>query len=68
MSDPFKPSVALLMKLGSAIVHADEYLSAGGHQFDRDAFASNLADPEVVAWLEAMDAQALLPRKRERDK
>lgn len=64
MSDPTKPSVALLCKLGSALVHADEYLSAGGHPLDRDAFSALLADAEVKVWLEQMAHAALVPVKR----
>lgn len=37
MSDVLKPSVGLLVKLGSALVHIEEYLSPHGHPYDRDA-------------------------------
>jgi hypothetical protein len=63
--DPLKPTPQLLVKLGSLIVHADEFLSPGGHQFDKDVFIFGLADPEVNAWLDAMTAKAFLPRKRQ---
>lgn len=56
------PSLALLMKLGSIAVHADEMLSTDGHEFDRVALKSLLTDPEVVAWIKKMGE--LLPRKR----
>lgn len=61
-TDPLKPSAALLCKLGSIVVHADEYLSPGGHAFDERAIAALLADVEVRRWVNAMGA--LLPQKR----
>lgn len=66
MPDPKNPSLALLSKLGSAIVHADEYLDPAGHghPFDRDTFQRLLADNEVREWLDGMHALALLPVKR----
>lgn len=64
MSDMLHPSPALLCKLASIIVHADEYLSEDGHQFDLDALKSSLHDPEVTQWLDAMSAASLAPRKR----
>lgn len=62
--DALKPSVALLCKLGSVIVHADELLSPTGHRFDRDAMKTVLLDPEVQEWLTAMGKMAMLPVKR----
>lgn len=64
MTDPFKPSPALLCKLGSALVHADEFLSPGKHAVDRTAFVALRDDPEVKAWLAQMNALAMLPVKR----
>lgn len=58
------PTPALLAKLGSIAVHADEFMGADGHAFDRTALVSLLADPEVVDWLKAMETLALVPRKR----
>ena len=58
------PTPSLLCKLASIAVHADEYLSLDGHQFDRDALQSGLSDPEVVEWIAAMSAAAMAPRKR----
>lgn len=61
--DPLKPSMQLLMKLGSIVVHADEGTSpTGGHVFDVSAARVLLDDPEVAAWIAAMGP--LLPRKR----
>lgn len=65
-SNPFKPDLATLVKLGSIAVHTDELLSRDGHAYDRVALQSLLADPDVQAWIKAMDAQGFLPKKRER--
>lgn len=62
--DALQPEVRLLTKLGSMIVHADEFMGAGGHEFDLEAFRSLLADPDVAGWLDSMRAMALLPLKR----
>lgn len=64
MSDVLKPSVSLLVKLGSLAVHADELISPDGHAFDRQAIAGLLNDPEVSMWLKQMDMLAFLPKKR----
>jgi hypothetical protein len=61
--DILKPSPALLCKLGSIIVHAEEGASAQGHPFDVIALRQLLADPEVKQWLDDMAAAALLPVK-----
>jgi len=61
---PLKPSVTLLVKLGSIAVHAHEYLGPHGHPFDRDILEDLLADSEVKAWLAAMEAMAMLPLER----
>lgn len=60
------PSAALLCKLASVIVHAEEYLSpkGDGHSLDLEAFRSNVADPEVQEWLAQMTAAAMAPKKR----
>lgn len=62
--DPFKPDAGLLCKIGSVVVHAEEAISPGGSTFDVEAIKSLLSDPAVRSWLEAMDAMALLPKKR----
>jgi hypothetical protein len=61
-TDPMQPSVTLLSKLGSAVVHAEELLSPHGHELDRTAFLALANDSEVRAWTKAMGP--LLPRKR----
>lgn len=62
--DPFKPSVALLAKLGSIAQHVDEAAGAKGHEFDWAAIRSLLADAEVSVWLDQMHKLALLPVRR----
>jgi hypothetical protein len=62
------PSAALLCKLASVAVHADEMLSADGHDFDRAALKAVLSDPEVIGWVEAMTDASLAPRKRMKDR
>jgi len=64
MSEPLKPNVSILVKLGSIAVHADELTSPSGHQFDAAALSQLLEDPEVKTWLAAMDKMAFLPKKR----
>jgi hypothetical protein len=60
--EALKPSAQLLCKLGSALVHADEYLSDDGREIDRKEFHERVADEEVQQWIEAMGP--LLPLKR----
>lgn len=64
MSKLLEPSAALLCKLASVAVHAEEFLSPDGHDLDRQALLSGLADPEVRECLDAMSAASLAPRKR----
>jgi hypothetical protein len=59
-----KPSLSLLVKLGSIVVHAQELLSPDGHQFDRIALDALMSDAEVRQWMKEMDAAAMLPKKR----
>ena len=64
MTDPLKPSPALLVKLGSIAVHVEEMLSPGGHDFDMIALQELLKDPEYAEWRKQMDAMAMLPLMR----
>lgn len=64
MSDPLKPSITLLVKLGSIAVHVEELLSPSGHQFARAALQTLLDDQEVIEWRKQMDKMAMLPVKR----
>lgn len=63
-ANPLLPQTALLAKIASLVVHADELLSPNGHQFDRDAFTSLIQDQEVREWIDAMTELALAPKKR----
>lgn len=60
------PSPALLAKLASALVHAEEYLDAAGrgHPFDKNAFDALLADPDIISWMAGMRDLEMLPVKR----
>lgn len=62
--DPLKPSPALLCKLASVAVHADELLSPTGHHFDHGALKSAMNDAEVGAWIAAMVKMGMAPVKR----
>jgi hypothetical protein len=62
--DVLSPSPQLLIKLGSALVHADEFLSPSGHPLDKNTFDSLMKDSDVKEWIEGMTKLALLPVKR----
>ena len=62
--DPLHPPLSLLVKLGSALVHADEFMSPGGHKFDKAALDTVANDVEVEEWLKAMDSMGFLPKRR----
>ena len=64
MTDPLKPSMSLLAKLGSIVVHVEEAMSSKQHKFDILALQQGIVDPEVVAWLGEMRKLALIPEKR----
>lgn len=57
-------SLALRVKLGSLIVHLEEYWSASGHVFDKVAVEELLRDVEVREFVRAMGHSGLLPVKR----
>lgn len=66
-----EPSLTLLCKLGSIVVHADELTEpvdarkgTAPHEFDLSALRALIDDPEVKEWIEAMGA--MLPLKRGR--
>ena len=62
--DPLQPGMAVLVKLGSIAVHADEYLSPDGCGVDANVIKGLLADIEIVVWLGKMQEKGLLPEKR----
>ena len=69
MDDPLKPSVQILARLGSAVVHAEEILSdpavaAMVNSLDRAAFWGLTNDEAVKEWIKAMDKKGLVARKR----
>lgn len=65
MKNPIQnPTATLMVKLGSIAVHVEEMLSPQGHAFDKIALEQLLKDREVTEWLMAMDAVALIPKKR----
>lgn len=61
MSDPLKPELTLLVKLGSIAVHADEFIDSG-HAFDKLAIVGLLEDDEIKQWIKAMGVY--MPLKR----
>ena len=63
-ANPLNPTPALLCKLGSIVIHAEELISSNGHAFDRHALEQLTTDPEVLEWRAQMDAMAMIPRKR----
>ena len=63
-TDPLQPSPSLLIKLGSLIVHHEEFTSDKGHPVDKVALDSLRADPEVAEWFTVMNKMAFLPVKR----
>ena len=60
----FSPTKGLLMKLGSIVVHADEWTGENPHDVDREAIRGLLDDEEVQEWLKAMTELQLVPQKR----
>ena len=64
MTDALKPSPSLLSKIGSIIIHLEEFESSDGHYFDRIVLQQLFNDPEVKEWLKQMNKLAMLPKKR----
>lgn len=62
--DILNPSPALLCKLASIAVHADELVSPDGHEFDGIALVCSLNDTEVSIWLAGMVKAGMAPVKR----
>ena len=67
MGDPLNPSASLLCKLGSIARHVEEGFSGAGHPLDLSTAGTLVEDTEVRAWMEQMEALALLPVKRDGD-
>lgn len=62
--DPLKPSPALLIAIGSLVVHYEELTSPDGHHFDKAVIDSLRNLPDVKEWFEKMTEMAFLPVKR----
>jgi hypothetical protein len=62
--NPLAPDVQTLVLLGSALIHAEEYMSENGHDVDKIAFDDVMNNPKVKAWVEQMNGLAMLPLKR----
>lgn len=62
MSDPLKPEIPLLLKLGAIVVYADEFLSETGSNFDLRAIEGLLRNEDVQQWIK--DMRVFLPLKR----
>lgn len=56
-------SLSLLVKLGSLVVHLQEWDEGNGAQGDWDAVCALVDDQEIADWL-ATFGPALLPEKR----
>lgn len=67
ITEALKPEAALLIKLGSLIVHYQEMNSGKGHLFDAEAIRGLEADLEVREWFDAMGKGAFLPVRRDWD-
>ena len=61
-SDPLKPSLSLLCKLGSIAVHVEEAMSDKRHRLDVEAIRGLLQDDEVKQWIKEMGV--FMPVKR----
>ena len=62
--DVLNPPPTVLIKLGSIIVHYEEWTSKTGHEFDKTTIDSLMEDINVKKWFEQMNEMALLPLKR----
>lgn len=59
-----KVTPALLVKLCSIAVHAEELTSGDGHPFDSESIKSLCGDADVVKWISQMRDMGLAPVKR----
>jgi hypothetical protein len=62
--NPLLPTPALLCKLASVVVHADEILSPNCHEFDVHAMKSLLQDDDIKNWISEMVKMGMAPVKR----
>lgn len=64
MTDPLRPSMILLAKLGSIIVHYEELSSPNGNEIDKMALRMLSGNADIIEWMRAMRELALIPEKR----
>lgn len=64
MSDVLKPTPQLLIKLGSIIVHYEEWTSVKGHELDKITIDAIMKQEDVKEWFKGMNEMALLPLRR----
>ncbi len=62
--DAMNPKLSVLVKLGSLLMHYQEFLSPQAHHTDRLAIQTLEKDHEVIEWVKAMQDLSLLPVKR----
>lgn len=61
---PLLPDAQTLIKLGSIIVHWEEYNSKNGHFLDLQTIEAMMEQDDVKKWFAEMNKMALLPLKR----
>ena len=66
MTDALNPTPQLLIKLGSIIVHWEEYNSKDGHFLDLQTIEAMMEQEDVKEWFSEMNKLALLPLKRKK--
>ena len=59
-----KPTPQLLIKIGSALVHAEEFFSIKGRPHDKIAFDAIMNSEEIREWIKEGTKEAFLPVKR----
>lgn len=62
--NPLAAEASTLIKVGSALVHALEFIGPSPAPEDKAALDRLLEDPEMSDWLVAMSERALLPVPR----
>lgn len=63
--DATKPSLSVIVKLGSIVVHVDELLSPDGRNLDKEVILNLMKDTEVKEWIAAATKAGFLPVKRQ---
>lgn len=65
-NNPMKPEATLLIAIGSALIHFEEFESEDGRPVDLDQARLIMTRPDVKAWISEMNAMAFLPVKRDK--